>query len=138
MSLLRTLARRHAALAVLLLVIGIGARAAVPAGYMTEVHGLSLALVPCNGTVASAPHMAAMPGMPAMPDHAAGDGHDRHHADQPCAFGGLTGPLALHSITADLPAPAARSAAFVARATTALKLREPIPRPPSRGPPILS
>jgi len=136
-SLLRALARRHASLAALLLVLAMVARAAVPAGYMTEVRGFSLALVPCNGIVDPHPAMAAMPGMD-MPDHSAGGGHDQHHADQPCAFAGLTAPLASDPANADLPIHAARSDAFVARATPALKLREPIPRPPSRGPPPLA
>lgn len=136
MSLLRILARRHAWLAAILLVMAMGARAAVPAGYMPEVRADGwVVLVPCNGIAAAPAPMAAMHhhGM-----HHGDDGHAQHHADQPCAFAGMLGPLLLQTPQFELPATPAAAAAYAQTAHAAIRLAERIPRPPSRGPPSLS
>jgi hypothetical protein len=133
-SLLRALARRHAWLAALLLVLAMGARAAVPQGYMPEVRADgAVGLVPCTGTAAMP---APMAGMHHHAMHGGEDGDAAHHTDQPCAFSGLAGPALLHAPQLELPAIAVSATAYAQTADAALRLAERIPRPPSRGPPI--
>jgi hypothetical protein len=134
-SLLRALAHRHAWLAALLLVMVLGVRAAAPQGYMPEVGtDGAIAWVPCSGTVAPPAPMAG------TSHHMHGDlgGHGPHHTDQPCAFSGLVGPALLHASPLELPATAVSPSTYAQTAHAVLRLAERIPRPPSRGPPILA
>jgi len=135
-SLLRTLARRHAWLAALLLVMAMGARAAVPQGWMPEARADgSLALVQCNGSLPAQATMGPMHHHHGM--HGGATDHAAHHPEQPCGFAGMVGPLLPHATMADVPVRHASPQEFAVAAPVLPDLAAHPVRPPSRGPPAL-
>jgi len=129
MATLRAFFRRHAALALLIVLMAIGLRALMPAGYMTNVSAQGITVELCSG-VAGQTVTIALPG-----DHRSGD-TDRGHVDAPCAFAGL-GSQALAAIDPFVLAIAIAfiMAAVFRRVVAGLVTPPGFLRPPLRGPP---
>ncbi|MDB5687427.1 MAG: hypothetical protein JWR77_2016 [Rhizorhabdus sp.] len=128
MGILRAFFRRHAALALLIVVMAIGLRAVMPAGYMANVSAQGITVELCSG-VAGQTMTISLPGV-----HRSGD-TDKSHADSPCAFAGL----GLATLPAIDPFVLAIAIAFVMAAIFRVAL-PPVDapaflRPPLRGPP---
>lgn len=124
MSQLRSLFRNHAWLAVALLALALIGRAAVPAGYMPDAGRGVLTVKICGTGAAWSIPLGDKPAKP-------------KRAEQPCAFA-ASAALALPPTLAELATPTIRHSAFALRNLPLVRLREAIPRPPSRGPPGLA
>jgi len=131
MTALRAFFRRHAALAMLIVVMALGLRALMPAGYMTSTSKTGMTIELCSG-VAGQTMEIALPGT-----HHDGDGdHKSNRADSPCAFSGLSGG----ALSAVDPFILAIAIAFIMamafRRVAAILATPPVfLRPPLRGPP---
>jgi hypothetical protein len=131
MTALRAFFRRHAALAMLIVVMAIGLRALVPAGYMTSASKTGMTIELCSG-VAGQTMAILLPGA-----HHSDDGnHKSDRTDSPCAFSGLGGG----ALSATDPFILAIAIAFIMATVfrhivTARATPPAYQRPPLRGPP---
>jgi hypothetical protein len=131
MTALRAFFRKHAALAMLIVVAAIGLRALMPTGYMASASAGGMTIELCSG-VAGQSIVVALPGA-----HHSDDGdHGKGRADSPCAFSGLSGgalsavdPFILAIAIAFVMATVFRQVVSVIAAPPAFL------RPPLRGPP---
>lgn len=131
MTSFRAFFRRHAVFAMLIVIMAIGLRALMPAGYMTSASKTGMTIELCSGIVGQTMEIA-------LPDtHRSGDSdHGHNRADSPCAFSGLGGgalsatdPFLLVIAIAFIMAVVSRRVAAVVAAPPAFL------RPPLRGPP---
>ena len=142
------LLRRHLKLqrwfAAWLVVVALAVRLVVPAGYMPMAGKAGLEI--CAGQNADLASIGSMPGMDAMPHHAAMPMHGMNHGkampgdhDHDCGFASAVGG------SADLPdlilpamlAPVALPVAFVVQAIVRPGLGLAAPPPPKTGPPSI-
>lgn len=133
MTRLRRLVSRNAAAALLLAVLALFMKAAVPAGFMPDVTGGSIQLVLCSGYGPETAMPMAM-SMPGGSDHHDGSAPD--HKGTPCGFFGhaagsmaMADPIVLALAIAFIVATVFREPARVQAAAP------PFLRPPLRGPP---
>jgi hypothetical protein len=132
MTVLRAFFRKHAALAMLIIVAAIGLRALMPTGYMTSASAGGMTIELCNG-VAGQSIVVALPGA-----HPSDDGdHGKGRADGPCAFSSLNGgalsaadPFILAGVIAFIMAMVFRQIITPVTGPPAFL------RPPLRGPPV--
>jgi len=133
---LRRLVSRNAAAALLLAIVALFMKAAVPAGFMPDVTGGSIQLVLCSGYGPETAMPMAMP----MPTPGGGDHHDSSgpdHKGAPCGFFGhaagsmfMADPIILAIAIAFILATVFRQPARIVAAVP------PFLRPPLRGPPV--
>lgn len=131
---MRAFFRRHAALAMLIVMLAIGLRALMPAGYMTSASGNGMTIELCSG-VAGQTIAVALPGS----HDSGGSDHGRSHVDSPCAFAGLGGG----ALAAVDPFVLTILVAFIMKAgllpiAIRLPARRGHVRPPLRGPPAVA
>jgi len=100
-------------------------RAFVPQGYMAErsVEG-SITVTVCGSG-----HMLRIP-------TGKSDAPDKERAQPPCAFAGLGTATVPPPVLADLGIPTPSEQLFVTGEPASLRLTDPLPRPPARGPPL--
>jgi uncharacterized protein involved in response to NO len=134
MTLVRTLIRRHRAVAMLLVALALCLRALVPQGYMLAADGpMHLTVQLCNGEVG---HDSVRIAVPRTGGHHDGQPDKRETIAPPCAFtslfaAALTGPVGDWAVREQ---PAARQRALLFSRRFLLRRGEHL-QPPAQAPP---
>lgn len=129
---MRRLIGRNALAAVLLVLMALAVRVAVPVGFMPAATASGVAIVPCPADAALPPAIhGGMAGMHHSHGHGKADG-----ADSTCPFAGLSLPALGGADAVQIAAAAVVTLALGLRPAAARPWRlPPYLRPPLRGPP---
>lgn len=134
---LRRLSRTHHRIAILIALLLVAMRLAVPVGFMPAVQDGRLTVVVCSGTDPAASIEITIPGAATGEQRSDGDDHGKRFDAAPCAFAGLALPM-LGAVDPILLLAALLFALALPRALEArpLSSQRARLRPPLRGPPL--